>query len=345
LKAVRIHAHGGIDQLRYQDAEEPQLQTNRDVIVKLRAAAVNRIDLAVRLGVNGEIISSPHTLGTDGAGTILSAGAEVHNVKPGEAVCLYPIYGCGKCSSCAAERESLCSQRRLLGERDNGTYAEFVRVPARNCFALPGGLSFEEAAAFPLVYVTVWRMLITQADLKPGESVLIVGAGGGIANAVLQIACVLGARVMVTSSSEEKLLAARKFGAAHAFHCNRGELAKAVRSLTGKRGVDVVVNCVGGASWAESLAALARGGRLVTCGAVAGARPKTDLRRVFWNHLSLFAANSGTRQEFRRVLNFFAASPRKPIIDQVFPLKDARSAHQRLEERKQFGKIILRMGS
>jgi NADPH:quinone reductase-like Zn-dependent oxidoreductase len=345
LKAVQIHAYGGIDQLRHQDVDEPRLQTHHDVIVKLKAAAVNRIDLAVRSGTNGQKISSPRTLGADGAGTVFSAGAAVRNVKPGDAVCLYPIYGCGECEFCATEQELLCGQRRLLGERDNGTYAEFVRVPAQNCFAMPGALSFEEAAAFPLVYVTVWHMLITQADLKPGESVLIVGAGGGIATAALQITSVMGARAIVASSNEEKLSAARKFGAEHGIHCNGSEFAKAVRSFTGKRGVDVVVNCVGGASWAESLAALARGGRLVTCGAVAGPQPKTDLRRVFWNHLKLFASNAGTRQEFLRVLKFFAASQRKPIMDQVFPLKDARSAHQRLEERKQFGKIVLRMDS
>ncbi len=345
MKAVQIHTRGGIDQLRYQDVDEPRLQTNHDVIVRLKAAAVNRIDVAVRSGVSGEIISSPRILGADGAGTVFSAGPEVRNVKPGDAVCLYPIYGCGECQFCAAEQESLCRQRRLLGERDNGTYAEFVRVPARNCFAMPGALSFEEAAAFPLVYVIAWRMLITQADLKPGESVLIVGAGGGIATAALRIASVTGARVIVTSDNEEKLLAAGKFGAEHGIHCHRSEFAKAVRSCTGKRGVDVVVNCVGGASWAESLASLARGGRLATCGAVAGPQPKTDLRRVFWNHLLLCAANSGTRQEFLQVLNFFAASRRIPIMDQVFPLKDAGSAHRRLEERKQFGKIVLRMDS
>ena len=341
MKAVQIHAHGGIDQLRYQEVDEPQLRTRHDVIVKLKAAAVNRIDMAVRSGIDGERIFSPRTLGADGAGTVFSVGAEVCNVKPGDAVCLYPFYGCARCQCCAAEQESLCSQRRLLGERDNGTYAEFVRVPAQNCFAMPAGLSFEEAAAFPSTYATVWRMLITQADLKPGESVLIVGAGGGVATAALQIASVMGARVIVASGSEEKLLAAGKLGAEHAIHCHRSEFAKAVRSLTRKRGVDVVVNCVGGPSWAESLAALSRGGRLVTCGAVAGPRPKTDLRRVFWNHLRLFAANSGTRQEFLRVLNFFTASQRKPIIDRIFPLKDAPAAHQRLEAGKQFGKIVL----
>ena len=345
MKAIQIHSRGGIDQLRYQDIDEPRLQTHQDVIVKLKAAAVNRVDLAVRSGVNGEGLSAPRTLGADGAGTVFAAGPEVRNVKLGDAVCLYPIYGCGACQFCVVEQESLCRQRHLLGERDNGTYAEFVRVPARNCFAMPGAFSFEEAAAFPLVYVTAWRMLITQARLKPGESVLIVGAGGGIATAALQIASATGARVIVTSGNEEKLLSAGKFGAEHGIHCHRSQFAKAVRDYTGKRGVDVVVNCVGGASWAESLASLARGGRLGTCGAVAGPQPKTDLRRVFWNHLSLYAANSGTRQEFLQVLNFFAASRRVPIMDQVFPLKDAGAAHRRLENRKQFGKIVLRMDS
>ena len=343
MKAVQIHAYGGIDQLRYEDAEVPQLRSPHDVILKLKAAAVNRVDLAVRSGFKGAPLSVPRILGADGAGTVVSAGAEVRHVKPGDAVCLYPFYGCGQCRFCAAGQPSQCCQRRLLGECDNGTYAEFVRVPAHNCVGLPSGLSFEEGAAFPLVYVTAWHMLITQAELKPGESVLIVGAGGGIATAALQIASVSAARVIVTSSSEEKLIAARGYGAEHGIRCLRSEYAKAVRSLTGKRGVDVVVNCVGGSSWAESLAALARGGRLVTCGAVAGSQPRTDLRRVFWNHLRVFAANSGTRQEFLRVLQFFAASGRKPIIDQIFPLKDAASAQRRLEQGKPFGKIVLRV--
>jgi NADPH:quinone reductase-like Zn-dependent oxidoreductase len=343
LKAVQIHAHGGIDQLRYEDTAEPQLRSGKDVIVKLKAAAINRVDLCLRAGSETGANSFPRILGADGSGTVHAVGAEVHKVKPGDAVCLYPLHGCGQCPACASAQESQCVQRRLLGARDNGTYAEYVRVPEKNCFPIPTGLSFEEAAAFPLVYVTLWHMLITDADVRPGESLLIVGAGGGIATGALQLANAIGARIFVTSADEEKLAMAKSFGAEHGIHSDNGGFAKAVRSLTEKRGVDVVVNCAGGASWAESLASLARGGRLVTCGAVAGAQPKTDLRRVFWNHLKIFGSSLGTRQEFLRVLNFFAISKRKPIIDRVLQLKDAGCAHRRLQEGKQFGKIVLRI--
>lgn len=345
MKAIRIHAHGGTDQLRYEDTDEPQLRSGSDVIVKLNAAAVNREDLALRAGhVRGTNLL-PIIVGAEGAGTVLAVGPEVRSLKPGNAVCLYRIQGCDDCDRCAYQQELLCNERRLLGVREPGTYAEYVRVPARNCFPVPPGLSFEAAAAFPLVYLTAWRMLITDAGLRPGESVLIVGAGGGIANAAAHIAGAVGARVFVVSANKEKLSAATKLGAQHAIHATAGEFAKAIRGLTEKRGVDVVVNCVGGPTWAESLATLARGGRLVTCGAVAGSKPKTDLRRVFWNHLTIFATHGGTRQEFLRVLNFFGTSTRKPIIDKVFPLNEARWAHQRMEQGKHFGKIILHISN
>jgi len=341
LKAVRIHAHGGSAQLRYEDADDPRLRSPSDAVVKLKAAAVNHIDLMIRAEVECNRISWPHILGADGSGTVVSVGAEASNVKPGDAVCIYPLMGCGHCRFCANEQESMCGERRLLGEREDGTYAEYVRLPATNCFAIPGGLSFEEAAAFPLVYATVWRMLFTHADLKPGESVLIIGAGG-VAGAALQLATVVGARVFVTSRSAQKLAAAARHGAHHGIQCPPDDLAKEVRRLTGKRGVDVVVNSVGGETWSAGLAALARGGRLVTCGSVAGANPKTDLRRVFWNHLKILATGAPSRREFRRVLNFFDGSCRRPMIDRVLPLSEARQAHQRLQRGEPFGKIVLR---
>ena len=343
MKAVRIHAHGDIDQLRYEDTDEPRLRSGDDVIVKLKAAALNRVDLVLRAGKRDLQDSLPRILGADGAGIVAWVGADVLSVKPGDAVCLYPVHSCGDCAPCLTGQELRCDKRHLMGEHTDGTYAEYVRVPAKNCFAIPAGLSFEEGAAFPLVYVTAWRMLITHADIKPGESVLIVGAGGGISTASQQIAGALGARLLVASGDREKLAAAEKLGAC-AVDCTITGLAQAVRALTGKRGVDVVVNCVGGPTWSASLAALARGGRLITCGALAGALPQTDLRRVFWNHLKIFAANTGTRGEFLRVLNFMESSKRKPIIDKVFPLKDTKWAHQRLAERKQFGKIVLGIG-
>jgi NADPH:quinone reductase-like Zn-dependent oxidoreductase len=345
LKAVQIRAHGGIDRLSYVELDEPQLRCAGEVIVRLKAAAVNRVDGAIRSGRYSGGVCLPRIPGADGAGTVVAVGSAVSGLKLGEPVCLYPIFGCGDCGFCAAKHESLCPQRRFLGEREDGTYAELVRVPADSCFAVPAGLSFEEAAAFPLTYLTAWRMLFTQAGVKPGESVLIVGAGGGIATAALQIAAAARARIIVASANERKLLAAREWGAEHTVDLPGSGLATAVRRLTGKRGVDIVVNCVGGATWAESLASLARGGRLVTCGAIADAAPQTDLRRVFWNHLGIFAANAGTREEFLQVLNFFAGANRKPILDKVFSLGDAPRAHQRLEERKQFGKIVLRIDS
>jgi NADPH:quinone reductase-like Zn-dependent oxidoreductase len=343
LKAVRIHAHGGIDQLRYEKTHDPEIRSSTDVIVKLTAAAINRIDLAIRAGVRDTKISSPRILGADGAGTVVAAGTGVKNVRTGDAVCLYPVVGCGRCRPCVTEQESRCTGRHVMGEKSDGTYAEYIRVPGKNCFAVPTGLSFEEAAAFPLVYVTAWRMLITHADLRPGEWILIMGAGGGIATAALHLATMVGAKIIVASSSETKLARALELGAAHGLDYRNPEFAKETRRLTAKHGVDVAIDCSGGENWTRCLAALARGGRLVTCGAGAGASPKSDLRRVFWNHLTIFGTVAGRRAEFCRLLDFMAISHRKPVIDQVFSLQDAKWAQQRMQDGQQFGKIVLRV--
>jgi NADPH:quinone reductase-like Zn-dependent oxidoreductase len=341
LKAVRIPAPGGGERLLYEDVDDPELRLLSDVIVKLRAATVNRSDLTNSVPSNCVRMSFPHIPGADGAGVVISAGAQVRNIKPGDAVCIYPLMACGNCQFCAKQQEFRCGERRLLGGREQGTYAEYVRLPAINCFPIPDGLSFEEAAAVSLAYPTVWRMLFTQADLKPGESVLIMGAGG-IGSAALQLATAVGARVFVTSRSEQKLAAAAERGAHHGIHCPPQDLAQEVRRLTGRRGVDVVVNSIGGDTWSAGLAALARGGRLVTCGTVAGSNPKTELRRVFWNHLTISAASFPTRQEFCSVLEFFNHPCRRPVIDRVFPLREAGRAHQRLQQSAPFGKIVLR---
>jgi NADPH:quinone reductase-like Zn-dependent oxidoreductase len=345
LNAVRIHEHGGIEKLRYEEAPDPQLASPRDAIVKLTAASLNHIDLWNRRGLTGMKIAFPRILGGDGAGTVSAVGDQVENIKPGDAVCLYPPSGCGRCEFCITDREYMCVHLRVLGERDDGTYAEYVRVPARNCFPIPVGLSFEEAAAFPLVYLTVWRMLQTNAGLRPGERILILGIGGGVATAALQLAAAIGTHIIVTSSSDEKLEKAMALGAEKGINYRKADFAEEVRRFTDKRGVDVVVDCVGGDSWAKSLASLAKGGRLVTCGATTGATPPTNIQRIFWNHLKIFGSTLGDRAEFNEVLSFMAASRTKPIIDQVFPLRDAAMAQQRMEQGKQFGKIVLRMGS
>jgi NADPH:quinone reductase-like Zn-dependent oxidoreductase len=343
LKAVRIHEHGGVEKLRYEDAPMPKLTSPTDAIIKLNAASLNHIDIWNRRGLPGMKIAFPRILGGDGAGIVTELGSDVSNIKIGDAVCLYPPSGCGRCEFCATDREYICVYLRVLGERDDGTYAEYVRAPARNCFPIPSGLSFEEAAAFPLVYITVWRMLQTNARLKSGEHVLILGIGGGVATAALQLAASIGTHIIVTSSSDEKLEKAKSLGADQGINYTQSDFVQEVRRLTGKRGVDVVVDCVGGDSWVKSLASLTKGGRLVTCGATAGAHPTTDIQRIFWNHLKIFGSTLGDRTEFKEVLNFLGATRIRPVIDRVFPLRDAALAQKRMEEGKQFGKIVLRI--
>ena len=343
MKAVRIHEHGGVDKLRYEEAENPRISSPNEVIVKLRAASVNHIDIWVRLGATGIAIPMPHILGGDGAGVIFEVGGEVSNVRPGDAVCLYLFSGCGQCEFCLSHRDFMCVYVRALGERLDGTYAEYVRLPAENCFPIPAGMSFAEAAAFPLVFVTVWRMLITNARLKPGETILIIGIGGGVASAALQVAKKIGAHVIVTSGSDEKLELAKKYGAAHTINHREKDFAQEVGALTENRGVDVVLDCVAGEVWQKSLAALARSGRLVTCGATAGGSPETDLTPIFTKHLQIFGSTLGSRDEFRQLLSFMAVAEIKPIIDQVFPQSEAAAAQRRMEEAKQFGKIVLQI--
>lgn len=343
MKAVTIHQHGGVDQLRYEQFADPEITSPNDVIVKLQAAALNHIDLRLRRGFCRAKIPLPLIIGLDGAGVVATTGSAVRNVKIDEAVCLYPVIGCGSCENCAGDREFICIRPNTNTEYTHGTYAEYIRVPARNCFPIPAGLSFAEAAAFPLVFLTVWRMLVTNAELKPGESILILGIGGGVAGAALQVASMLRTRAIVTSSSDEKLLRAKQLGAEHGINYRNSDFPREVRRYTGKRGVDVVVDCVGGESWAKSLEALAKGGRLTTCGATTGHTPPTNLQRIFWNDLSIFGSSLGSRAEFQNVLDFISVTGCKPIIDRIFPLNEAAQAHQRLEAAEQFGKIVLQI--
>ena len=338
MKAIQIHACGGADVLRYEETSDPTLEAPGDVIVKIRAAAVNHADLAL---ANRAAATSarPRIPGRDGAGTIVAVGDAVNNLQIGDAVCFYPLIGCGGCNACVAEREHLCAGRAVLGADRHGTYAEYVTLPAKNCFAIPTGLGFEEAAALPWVYVAVWRLLITHAQLQPGELLLISGAGG-VGSAAFVLGRVLATHMIVVSAHPEKLAKAIELGAEHGVDRN-GDWVKEVRSITSKRGADVVVDSVGGKDWSKGLAALARGGRVVTCGTVSGDDAPTDLRRVFWNHLKIFGASSGSGAEFRRLLDFFPVNGAKPIIDRVYPLRDAVQAHRRMEDGAAFGKIIL----
>ena len=344
MRAIRIHEQGDAGILCYENAPDPQLTSETDVVVKLAAASITDVDMRTRPGLSSHDLSFPHIPGADGAGTVVETGAQVRHVKCGDRVCLYPASGCGRCEFCASGRDYMCERMTLLGERENGTYAEYINVPARNCFALPATFRFEEAAALPFTYLTMWRLLVTQAGIKPGEYVLILGDGGAAA-AALQLAVQIGGRVLVSASSENAKAATQSCGADRVIDYHNPDLVGEVRSATGKRGVDIVVDCVGGEMWLKSLAALAKGGRLVTCSAAAEGRSQTDVRRIFWNHLKIFGSTLGSREEFRQVLNFFEATRTSPIIDRIFPLSEAALAQKYVEGKKPFGKVVLRVDS
>jgi NADPH:quinone reductase-like Zn-dependent oxidoreductase len=341
LKAIRIHEHGGVDKLRFEDAPDPKITSPKDVIVKLEAAALNHIDIWTRMGATGMHVPMPHILGADGAGVVVDVGAEVKGVKTGDKVCLYSFTGCGECEFCLSDRDFMCIRVRSLGERLDGTYAEYVKVAPENCFPIPSYMTFDEGAAFPLVFVTLWRMLITNARLQPGETLLVIGIGGGVAGAALQVGHRIGARVIVTSGSDEKLKRAITLGAVHGINHKKQDYAQEVKTLTDGRGVDVVVDSVGGEVWQKSLSALARGGRLVTCGATAGGQPNDNLDAIISKELKIYGSTLGSREDFRQLLSFFSATKIRPIIDGKFSLKEAAAAQQRMEEARQFGKILL----
>src|SRR6266487_6635403 len=335
MRACVIRATGGLEQIEIADVPapgSPALLGAREVRVAVRAAALNHLDLFVVRGLPGEQ-RFPHILGSDGAGIVDTVGAEVTTVKPGDAVMINPGLWDGTCEFCRAGEHSLCVNFQVLGEHVSGTLAEYVMVPEANVAKVPAldpPLTWAEAAAFSLVTLTAWRMVVTRAAVRAGETVLVWGVGGGVSLAALRIAKLLGARVIVTSSSDAKLAAARPLGADVTLNHTTQRVAQEVRALTAKRGADVVVDSVGEATWEESLRVLARGGRLVTCGATSGPKVVTDLRRVFWNHYTIMGSTMGSASEYREVVRQLGAGHLRPIVDRVYPLIEARAAFERL---------------
>ncbi len=340
MKAAFLRAHGDIDRIEYGDVPAPVAGTGQ-VRIRVRAGALNHLDIFVRNGIPGIRLAFPHVMGSDGAGTVESVGAGVTGVREGDDVVLNPGISCGTCEFCLRGEHSLCVTFHLVGEHIAGTFAEYVVVPAVNARPKPAALSWEEAAAFPLTYLTAWRMLVTKARAKPGESLLVIGLGGGVSLAALQIAKLLGLSVGVTSGSADKLARARELGADFGIDHAAGDFSREVRRLTGKRGVDIVIDSVGKATWARSIASLARGGRLLTCGATTGPDPAEDVARIFWNQLTVHGSTMGTHAEFAEMLRAVTAGRLRPVVDKVFPLSGAREAQRRLEEKRQFGKIVL----
>ncbi|OGS51512.1 MAG: alcohol dehydrogenase [Euryarchaeota archaeon RBG_16_68_12] len=343
MKAVIFRTHGGPEVLEpVADFPEPALGPE-DVLVRVRAAALNHLDLTVRQGIPTLKLPLPHILGSDVAGEVARIGDDAGGFEVGERVAVNPGLSCGECEFCVAGDESMCVDFKILGEHVNGGYAEYVAVPARNLARLPTEFPWEAAAAAPLVFLTAWRMLITRAKVRPGEDVLVLGAGSGVSTAAIQIAKLAGCTVFATSSSDEKLRRAKEIGADVLINYKAVPWSKAVWELTGKRGVDVVVDHVGAATFKDSLRSLRKGGRLVTPGATTGAVTEIDLRYVFWRQLGILGSTMASQREFEEVMKLVFMGRLKPVVDTVFPLEEARKAHEYLERGEQFGKVVLRV--
>jgi NADPH:quinone reductase-like Zn-dependent oxidoreductase len=343
MRAWVIRATGGLDQLQLSDVPEPQNPGPGHVRVALRAAALNHLDLFVVRGLPHEY-RFPHIVGADGAGVVDAVGSEVRSVRAGDRVMINPGIPDYACEYCRAGEQSLCRRYGILGEHLPGTMAQYVVVPEQNVAIIPTlatPLTWAEAAAFSLVTLTAWRMVVTRAQLVVGETVLIWGIGGGVALAALRIAKLKGARVIVTSSSDAKLREAQTLGADATLNYKTQKISQEVRALTDKRGADVVIENVGEATWNESLRSLGRGGRLVTCGSTTGPHVTLDLRRLFWHQWSIMGSTMGNDAEYREVVRLLGAGELRPVVDRVFPFSEARAAFERLDRGEQLGKIVV----
>ena len=342
MRALTIDTHGELDQLRFRtDAPAPTLVAPDDVRVRVCAAALNHLDLWVVKGVPGVHITPGWILGSDCTGVVDAIGEEVSSVSVGDRVTVNPGVSDRTCEYCRTGDNPLCLKYAILGEHRPGTLAEYLVVPAANVLPIPTSIPFVTAAAFPLTTLTAWRMVVTRANVRATEEVLIRGIGGGVALASLQIAKLLGARVWVTSGSDAKLERARLLGADEVLNHRTQDVAREIRARTGKRGVDVVLDCVGEATWASSLGSLGKRGRLVTCGGTSGPMVQTDIRRLFWNQWTIMGSTMGSDSEFTAVVDELRAGRLFPPIDSEFPLERGADAFARLKSGEQFGKVVV----
>src|SRR6266571_4707543 len=340
MKAVIFEQHGGLEVLKLTEVPNPQIKPN-EVLIEVRACALNHLDVWVRNGLPRIKIPLPHILGCDVAGVVREVGNLVTWAKPGDEVMVQPGVSCGHCPECLAGRDNMCDEYDIIGYRRDGGYAELVAVPGVNVIPKPKALSWPEAAALPLVTLTAWHMLVTRANLQPGEDVLIHAAGSGVGSIGIQIAKLRGARVIATAGSDEKLAKGRELGADETITYRRDDWPKEVKRLTNGRGVDVVFEHTGEATWPGSILSLKKGGRLVTCGATSGYDARTDLRQVFYRHLTILGSMMGSKAELLAATKFIATGQIRAVVDRTLPLAQARKAHELMEDRAQFGKLVL----
>ena len=341
MKAVVFHTHGGPEVLQYEDVPDPK-PARGEVLIEVRATSVNHIDIFLRRGMPGVKVGFPRIPGCDAAGIIREIGEDVSNLAAGQRVTINPGIGCGRCEFCAAGFGSQCVRYMIVGEHIDGGCAQLLRVPAHIVLPIPDTLAFEEAAAAPLVFLTAWSMMIGKGKIQPGEDVLILGVGGGVGTAALQIAKLVGCRVFSTASSEEKLQRAQELGADFVINYSKEEFDKKVRDLTNRRGVDVVIDYIGADTWVRSLRSARKGGRILTCGATTGFAPQTDLRHIYYRQVQVYGSTMGSHREFLDVMKCIFRGQLTPIVDRVLPLSEARQAHELIEGRKVFGKIVLK---
>ena len=340
MKAVIFRKNGDAGVLELAEVPEPKVGA-RDVLVRVKAVALNHLDIWVRRGIPGSKLPLPHILGSDVSGVVERVGAEVTDLEPGTEVLVNPGLSCGHCEKCLTGEDNLCRSYKIVGEHVHGGYAEFVSVPRQNVLPKPKSLSFEESACLPLTFLTSWTMLVRRAQLKPGETVLVHAAGSGVGSAAVQIAKLMGAKVIATASTKEKLAKAQELGADHLINYSETDFLDEVKKITNRKLVDVVFEHVGAATWEKSVACLPYGGRLVTCGATTGFDVKIDLRVLFYKRISLVGSTMGSKGDLFRILQLVEEGRPKPVLDRTLPLDQAKAAHELLEERQQFGNVVL----
>jgi NADPH:quinone reductase-like Zn-dependent oxidoreductase len=338
MKAVRLHEFGAPEVLRYEDVSDPQTRKDQ-VLVRVKACALNHLDLWVRKGLPG--VKLPHILGSDIAGEIAAVGEYITGFQPGQRVLLVPMHFCNRCSACVAGRQNLCREFTVLGNGVDGGNCELIAVPAVNVIPIPDILDFNQAASVPLVFLTAWHMLVGRAGIRPGQIVLVLGASSGVGIAAIQIAKLFRAVVITTAGDERKLEKGKALGADFAIDHYKQKISQEVRKITNREGVDIVVEHVGTATWEESMKSLKPGGTIVTCGATTGFNAAFDLRFLFSRQLSFLGSYMGTMGELYEVLGHVFAGRLKPVVDRMFPLSEARAAHEYMEKSQMFGKIVL----
>ncbi|UCG52565.1 MAG: zinc-binding dehydrogenase [Candidatus Latescibacterota bacterium] len=342
MKAVYFEEHGGPEVLETGDFDDPIIGPG-EILIDVKAASLNHLDIFVRRGLPGIRLPLPHITGSDAAGVVGGVGDGAAGIAVGDRVLVNPTLSCGRCEFCIRGDASLCRSFKIVGEQTQGTCCEKIVVPHDNVIPIPNSLSFEDAAAVPLVFLTAWRMLITRAHLRPSEDVLILGAAAGVGTACIQIAKVTGARVLAAASSDEKLELCRSLGADVLINYAKEDLVKKVRNETGKRGVDVCVDYIGKDTWTKSLQSVAKGGRLVTCGATTGYDPKTDLRHIFFRQLEVIGSTMGSKNELLAPLSLILDGKMRPVVGKVFHFEQTEEAHRLMESRKLSGKIVIRV--